>query len=98
MLLLRIIENNKIMLSSGHVRFSKSYFCAVGLRKGLGYGPFSVKTPCSRQKEDITPLQFIFNKSRSSILQRSVPDPFNLLLKQLFKKEYITYLKSMFMY
>ena len=36
MLLVRSIENNKLMLTLGQVRLSKGKLCPAGLGKGLG--------------------------------------------------------------
>ena len=43
MLLVRIIENNKIYAFLGQGRLSKGYLCFAGLEKGVRWGPAGKK-------------------------------------------------------
>ncbi len=67
MLLVRMIENNKIDAYLGHIRLIKCQRCLGGVEKGLGQGPAG----------SINRKKHIFNNPIFGIKPGSPPDPNN---------------------
>ncbi len=59
MLLVKIIEYNKMMLYSGQVRLSNGKLSPTELGKGLGYVTASLELPAeTRHRKHIPPIYF----------------------------------------
>ncbi len=74
MLLVRIVENDKIDAHLGQVK----------LRKGIMIGPFKARAPRRCQKREKKPTKRIFNNPRSSIKPGSAPDQNIFFMQKIF--------------